>query len=414
MGLPPGGGRGARRILLGARHQLQQHPDHGAPHLLDGLPHGGQRRVHVPCHGRVVEPDQGHVLGNVPPGFAQRQPRSGGHHVRGAEDRVHLRVAGQQFPHGTVPTLLREVALRDQGAVRAAVAVRHVRRRGALPSGRAERRVVAGQPAAGPVDVRRPGDGGDLPPSAADQVLDGELGAEEVVGVHVGQLLGMGAAAAEHRGHADFPQLVGQRIVAVHGHQQDAVHPVRRRVLGEALASALVADEGEQELHVRVPEFGADPAQDLGEVGLGEQAVLLLRDDERDGVHASGRQCPRGTVGDVAQFRHGGLDRAAGAFADPGGAVDDPGGGSPPHARTRGDLFQGRPGFPGAVRAGCWHGRVLLVPGPCGCPFHHLPGGRRAAPCDGLPPVGAGPTCRAHSTTSARSRAPGALPCHIP
>ena len=96
------------------------------------------------------------------------------------------------------------------------------------------------------------------------------------------------AAAADHRRDPQLGQQVGQRVVRVDRDQQDPVHPVRRQVLGQPAPLPVAAREDQQELHLGVGEFRADPAQHVGEVRLGEEAGLGLGDDQGDRVRAVG------------------------------------------------------------------------------------------------------------------------------
>ena len=155
-------------------------------------------------------------------------------------------------------------------------------------------------------------------------MVDGAAGALEVVGVDRGERLGGGSAAAHHGRHAELFQQVRQRVVGVHGDQQHAVDAVRGQILGQPLPLAVVADEGEQQLHLGVGEGRADPADDVREVRLGEEPGLGLGHDEGDGVRAVSGECAGRAVGYVSQLGDGGFDRLTGVLADPRRAVDDP------------------------------------------------------------------------------------------
>lgn len=159
-------------------------------------------------------------------------------------------------------------------------------------------------------------------PAAADEVLDGLPGAAVVVGVHRGERLVRGAGAADHGGDLQLGQHVGQRVVGVHRDQQHAVHAVRRQVLGEPLPLPVAAREDQQQLHLGVGQRGADTAEHVGEVGLGEEPGLRLGHHERYRVGAVGREGAGRGVGDVTQLGDGRLDGGAGRLAHPRGAVD--------------------------------------------------------------------------------------------
>jgi hypothetical protein len=61
----------------------QQQAGRLAAHLLDRLADGGQRRLGVAGHRRVLEADHGHVLGDPAAGSPQGPQRPGGHQVVG-------------------------------------------------------------------------------------------------------------------------------------------------------------------------------------------------------------------------------------------------------------------------------------------------------------------------------------------
>ncbi len=182
---------------------------------------------------------------------------------------------------------------------------------------------VAVEAALGHVHVEWSGDGRHGASAAGVEVGDGLPGAVHVVGVDVGDGLVGGAAAAEHRGHVDLFEQVGQRVVGVHGDQEHPVDAVCGEVVGEAFPLFGRTDEGEQQLHVGIGEFGADAADHVGEVGLGEEPCLGFGDDERDGVGAARREGAGRAVRYVSELGDGLLDEGAGAFADPWRAVDD-------------------------------------------------------------------------------------------
>ena len=78
-------------------HFLQQQPDHGPPHLLQRLPHCGQARLSALGQWKVVETDDGDVLGHPPPGRAQCLQRTSRRGVRSGEDGVDLPVPLEEF-----------------------------------------------------------------------------------------------------------------------------------------------------------------------------------------------------------------------------------------------------------------------------------------------------------------------------
>lgn len=186
------------------------------------------------------------------------------------------------------------------------------------PAGVAEGGAVAVEAALGAVDVEAAADGGDGGAAPLQQVGDGGAGAGVVVGVDGGQRLVLAAAAADDGGDLQLGEEVGQRVVGVDGDQEDAVDAVGGEVLGEAASFAGAVGEGEEELEVGRAEGGADAAEDVGEVRLGEEAGLGFGDDQGDGVGAVGGQGAGGGVRDVTQFRDGGLDGGAGGLADAG------------------------------------------------------------------------------------------------
>lgn len=122
------------------------------------------------------------------------------------------------------------MALAPPSSVKSAGAMR--RSSGARPAG-GDRRAVAVQAALGPVDLQAAGDRGHLAAAPGDQVLDGGPRAPEVVGVDRGQRLGRMPGAADHTGHAQLFQELRERVVGVHGDQEDPVDAVGGEVLGE-------------------------------------------------------------------------------------------------------------------------------------------------------------------------------------
>jgi hypothetical protein len=238
---------------------------------------------------------------------------------------------------------------------------------------------------------------------------DGHPRPAGVVRVDVAERFLVASPPGQHGGNLQALQQGRQRIVLVHGDEQDAVDPARRQIGRKSIPLAPVADQDEQQLHIGLGEFRRDAADDVGEVGLGEEPGLGLGDDQRDGVGPRRDEGAGGPVGDVAEFGDGRLDGLAGPVADPGRAVDHARDGAAADTGERGHLLQGRacraprirPGVarPGGALCGLAHrsprGEIILgralSPGCCSLLFAVSGLHCVRFPCAGSHPGGSGP-----------------------
>src|SRR5699024_7950610 len=147
--------------------------------------------------------------------------------------------------------------------------------------------------------------------------------------------------ALDH-GHAGFGEPGRQRVVSVQGHQQGAVDVEPGEVVPHTLVFGLAAGGGQHQLQVTFVQYGADSADDVGEEGVGEQAVTGFGDHESDGVGAPCHQGPGRVVGTVAQLGDRVVHRVPGPGTDLCRTVDDTRDGAAPHSGAFGHHLQGR------------------------------------------------------------------------
>jgi hypothetical protein len=117
---------------------------------------------------RVVEADEGDVVGHAAAALAQRPQRAQGHQVVGDEDGVGWAGPVEQRARGPVATLLAEVGSAHQRPVHTVATL-------------GERVPVARQAGRRVAEARRSRDAGDARGAAVEQVLGREPGAEAVV-----------------------------------------------------------------------------------------------------------------------------------------------------------------------------------------------------------------------------------------
>jgi hypothetical protein len=119
-------------------------------------------------------------------------------------------------------------------------------------------------------------------------VLDGGEAPRTVVDVDDARGLDAGHAAPADRRHPARLDDGGQVLGAVQRQQEHPVDVLVGEVVGHPTAFALAARHREDELVGRLRDPLADPPHGRREVGLPEDAVAALGDDEGDDVGAPG------------------------------------------------------------------------------------------------------------------------------
>ena len=185
---------------------LDQEANHLAAHLLDRLSNAGRGGSVVSADGESSNPTTATSTGICRPA-AQDLDGPGGHQVGRGEDRIEIgRAARIRRAASAPPCWVKSPS-------------EHELRVPGNPGG-LERVVIAGQPVLTGRHVLRSGDGGDPPPAARDQVLDGGPGALNVVNVDVADLRAARRPPADDDGHAPTRHGLGQRIVAVEADEE--------------------------------------------------------------------------------------------------------------------------------------------------------------------------------------------------
>ena len=288
----PGGCRAAPRAVQCSPDAGDQQLGHLPAHLLDRLVDGGQRRLGVPGHGRVVEADHRDVARapagppraapasrRAPSGRRRRTPRPGRGAGRAACASPPAPLASLKSPYAT-----------ELVAVHAG---RRAARRGSRPAGRRPRPCPAGR--RWWRSARRP---------SAEQVLDRLPGAARCRRRRSCQA-GLSADAAGRRGRparrvASSSAGSGSAPCSDSSSTPSTCWPVRwcstrsrSAATAPSPATAAAASRAAPELM---------PRTIAGEERLGEDPLLRLGDDQRHRVGALGDQRAGGPVGHVAQL----------------------------------------------------------------------------------------------------------------
>ena len=100
-------GRG--RVIDG----IDQRSSSNCPALLDGLPHGGQRRVAARGKWHIVETGNTDIIWNTQTCFSHRPDGANSHRITG--DKNHFGPASQQPLHRYITANLREISFGDYG-----------------------------------------------------------------------------------------------------------------------------------------------------------------------------------------------------------------------------------------------------------------------------------------------------------
>ena len=108
-------------------------------------------------------------------------------------------------------------------------------------------------------------------------------------------------AAGEHRRDAGADQALDELRVAVAVDDEQAVEAQRCEV-DEAVALAVVGGQRQHQRDVGLGQRGVGAAGDPGEVGVAEQVLVGLVDDEADEAGASGDERAGRQVGPVAEL----------------------------------------------------------------------------------------------------------------
>ena len=112
----------------------------------------------------------------------------------------------------------------------------------------------------------------------------------------------------------------------------------------------------EDELHSGRGDLGLRTPQHRQEVGIAEEPILALGDQESDGIAAPGHQGARGQIGPVRELGRDPEHRVAGLVADVARAPQDPTRGRARHPSRRGDHLEG-----GRHRASSAHSERSLM-----------------------------------------------------
>jgi hypothetical protein len=295
--------------------------------LLDRVAHGGQGGLDHGGRRGVVEPDHGHVAWHPPPGLPQRPHRAHRHQVRGDEQPPQAWVAGEQLLSAMMAAAQRPVAGSDQ--IRMEL----------VPEGAP----IAIKPLAAAAGVQRPGHGPDRAVNPGGQVAHHGEGRLLVVDRHPGERVLEAERLAQHHERQPLRQQPSeQRLLLVSQREQGAVHVAQRQVVAEEVLLLLVLRGRYQQVAAGLTQLAGEDPGEQPEVGVLEQALLPVGDDEGDRAGAAAGEVSRRLVDRVAEGINRRVHRVEHGGAHVAAAIDHPGHCAARYAGQAGDVLDCR------------------------------------------------------------------------
>eukprot|EP01022_Parablepharisma_sp_SALTPOND_P029693 TRINITY_DN743_c0_g3_i1.p2 TRINITY_DN743_c0_g3~~TRINITY_DN743_c0_g3_i1.p2 ORF type:complete len:555 (-),score=223.45 TRINITY_DN743_c0_g3_i1:1426-3090(-) len=286
------------------------------------LGHRGQRRMDELGQFDIVEADHRQLAGHLDLQFTRGPQHANGHHVVAAEDGVRSALALQQLHGGLVTADAAEVGMQQ-------VAV------GQLHAAHGERAAQAIDPLVGQLQPSRTGDAGNALAAQRQQMVGGQLAAQEIVGTDQVDIALLGSTVQQHGGNIEPTGRL--QVALVQGGDDEAIAALGLQYLQiVALLVGVVIGIAQDHAIAGAIAVILDTACQLREIRVG-----IVGDDQADTAGHLAAQGARQRTGDVVQVLDGLQHPLARLGADRAGLVEHVGHRGVRHPGQSGDILDG-------------------------------------------------------------------------